>query len=202
MKAKNRWTTYLLTLVVAVTLCCWSVGSDSVFAEDTVDTNNTEVQEDTEDTKSVINEDADVFSAEESEEVTSNKIALTIYLDDSVKKEFTQEELAQLVKTDKYSYSAFNSFPSANIISDIIIGFAAPLRSHITENGLFICSGVVLERAGEVRDALLTAGFTLLKEEHRGEWAAFLCRTFPAAGAHRRSFRQPREWPSALRNRD
>lgn len=64
----------------------------------------------------------------------------------------------------------------ANIISDIIIGFAAPLRSHIAENGLFICSGVVLERAGEVRDALLTAGFTLLKEEHRGEWAAFLCR--------------------------
>ncbi len=63
----------------------------------------------------------------------------------------------------------------ANIISDIIIGFAAPLRSHIAENGLFICSGVVLERAGEVRDALLTAGFTLLKEEHRGEWAAFLC---------------------------
>ena len=119
MKAKNRWTTYLLTLVVAVTLCFWSVGSDSVFAEDTVDTNNTEVQEDTEDTKSVINEDADVFSAEESEEVTSNEIALTIYLDDSVKKEFTQEELAQLVKTDKYSYSAFNSFPSANIISDI-----------------------------------------------------------------------------------
>ena len=64
----------------------------------------------------------------------------------------------------------------ANIISDIIIGFAAPLRSHIAENGLFICSGVVLERAGEVQDALLTAGFTLLKEEHRGEWAAFLCR--------------------------
>ena len=31
----------------------------------------------------------------------------------------------------------------ANIISDIIISFAAPLRNHIRPGGLFICSGVV-----------------------------------------------------------
>ena len=64
----------------------------------------------------------------------------------------------------------------ANIISDIIISFAAPLKEHIEPGGLFICSGVVRERTEEVRDALLKAGYEILKTEHRGEWTAFLCR--------------------------
>lgn len=64
----------------------------------------------------------------------------------------------------------------ANIISDIIISFAAPLKEHIEHGGLFICSGVVRERTEEVRDALLKAGYEILKTEHRGEWTAFLCR--------------------------
>ena len=63
----------------------------------------------------------------------------------------------------------------ANIISDIIISFAAPLKKHIVPGGLFICSGIVRERTEEVREALLRAGYTLRKEEHRGEWTAFLC---------------------------
>ena len=58
----------------------------------------------------------------------------------------------------------------ANIISDIIISFAAPLKKHIVPGGLFICSGIVRERTEEVREALLRAGYTLRKEEHRGEW--------------------------------
>ena len=47
----------------------------------------------------------------------------------------------------------------ANIISDIIISFAAPLRNHIRPGGLFICSGVVRERTEEVREALLRADY-------------------------------------------
>lgn len=64
----------------------------------------------------------------------------------------------------------------ANIISDIIISFAAPLKAHIEPGGLFICSGIVRERTGEVRDALLQAGYEIIKTEHRGEWTAFLSR--------------------------
>ena len=64
----------------------------------------------------------------------------------------------------------------ANIISDIIISFAEPLRNHIRPGGLFICSGVVRERTEEVREALLRADYEVLKTEHRGEWTAFLCR--------------------------
>ena len=64
----------------------------------------------------------------------------------------------------------------ANIISDIIISFCAPLKTHIEPGGLFICSGVVMERTEEVRASLLQAGYSILKTEHRGEWTAFLCR--------------------------
>ncbi len=64
----------------------------------------------------------------------------------------------------------------ANIISDIIITFAAPLRAHIRDQGLFICSGIVRERGPEVQKALTDAGYTILKEVHRGEWVAFLSR--------------------------
>ena len=63
----------------------------------------------------------------------------------------------------------------ANIISDIIISFAGPLKAHIHEGGLFICSGIVRERTEEVRNALVNAGYDILKEEHRGEWTAFCC---------------------------
>ncbi len=62
----------------------------------------------------------------------------------------------------------------ANIISDIIISFAKPLKEHIAPGGLFICSGIVRERGEEVRQALLDAGYEILKTENRGEWVAFL----------------------------
>ena len=64
----------------------------------------------------------------------------------------------------------------ANIISDIIISFAAPLMSHICPGGLFICSGIVSMRADEVAQALLDAGYEILQKYTRGEWTAFLSR--------------------------
>jgi len=64
----------------------------------------------------------------------------------------------------------------ANIISDIIIAFAAPLMKHIRPGGLFICSGVVRERTEEVAAALKDASYEILKTVQRGEWSAFLCR--------------------------
>jgi len=63
----------------------------------------------------------------------------------------------------------------ANIISDIIVMFAQPLMKHIVPGGKFICSGIVRERTGEVRQALEQAGYEIIKEMHRGEWTAFLC---------------------------
>ena len=64
----------------------------------------------------------------------------------------------------------------ANIISDVIISFAAPLINHIRPGGLFICSGIVTVRSDEVARALEDAEYEILKKATRGEWTAFLCR--------------------------
>lgn len=64
----------------------------------------------------------------------------------------------------------------ANIISDVIISFAAPLMSHIRPGGLFLCSGIVSVRADEVAQALKDAGYEILRRETKGEWTAFLSR--------------------------
>ncbi len=64
----------------------------------------------------------------------------------------------------------------ANIIADVIISFAQPLKKQIRDGGLFICSGIIRERADEVENALVQAGYRILRREERGEWAAFMSR--------------------------
>ena len=64
----------------------------------------------------------------------------------------------------------------ANIISDVIISFAAQLIRHIRPGGYFICSGIVSLRAPEVSDALSKAGYEILRKITKGEWTAFLSR--------------------------
>ena len=64
----------------------------------------------------------------------------------------------------------------ANIIADVTIGLAAPVRARIKDGGLFICSGIALERREEVRAALLDAGYEITDEPFRTEWAAFAAR--------------------------
>ncbi len=64
----------------------------------------------------------------------------------------------------------------ANIISDVIISFAAPLMPHIRPGGLFLCSGIVSVRADEVAQSLTDAGYEILRKQTRGEWTAFMSR--------------------------
>ena len=64
----------------------------------------------------------------------------------------------------------------ANIISDVIISFAAPLLDHIRPGGLFICSGIVSLRSEEVAHALESAGYQILQKNTKGEWTAFVSR--------------------------
>ena len=64
----------------------------------------------------------------------------------------------------------------ANIIADVIIGFAQPLRAHIAPGGIFICSGIINEREQDVASALLSAGYTVEEIRHKGEWTAIKAR--------------------------
>ena len=60
----------------------------------------------------------------------------------------------------------------ANIIADVIIMMAAPVKAHIRDGGVFICSGISVERRQDVLDALDAAGYELLDARGRGGWCA------------------------------
>ena len=60
----------------------------------------------------------------------------------------------------------------ANIIADVICGFAAPLIPHIQTGGIFICSGIIAERENDVLKALKDAGYSVKQILHKGEWVA------------------------------
>lgn len=64
----------------------------------------------------------------------------------------------------------------ANIIADVICMLAEPVKAHIKENGLFICSGIARERQDEVISALNSAGYVDLDVRNQGEWAAICAR--------------------------
>ena len=60
----------------------------------------------------------------------------------------------------------------ANIISDVIIMLAKPVRQRIVDGGLFICSGISVERRDDVLRALAEARFEVVDAPIRGEWCA------------------------------
>ena len=64
----------------------------------------------------------------------------------------------------------------ANIIADVIIGLAAPVRQRIVDGGLFICSGIAANRLQDVLDALDKSGYTVLESLTQGEWCAVAAR--------------------------
>jgi len=64
----------------------------------------------------------------------------------------------------------------ANIIADVICMMAAPVRAHIREGGMFICSGIARERKQEVIDALNAANYRDLEVLDDGEWTAIAAR--------------------------
>lgn len=74
--------------------------------------------------------------------------------------------LQQTIQTEKYPIVV------ANIVADVIIALAPMVPSFLTENGVFICSGIIDTRADEVCAALLKNGFTLLNRRDKDGWCA------------------------------
>lgn len=64
----------------------------------------------------------------------------------------------------------------ANILADVILDMAGPLKDVLRPGGLLIASGIANERAGEVRGGLEAAGLTVEGTETEGEWAAIRAR--------------------------
>ena len=64
----------------------------------------------------------------------------------------------------------------ANIVADVIIALSSFVRQFMKPDGVFICSGIILERLEEVTDALSNAGFTLVEVRKETDWACVTAR--------------------------
>ena len=64
----------------------------------------------------------------------------------------------------------------ANIVADVIIALAPLVPSMLRPGGTFLCSGIIDDRAEEVRTALENAGWTVLETQSADGWFAYTCR--------------------------
>lgn len=64
----------------------------------------------------------------------------------------------------------------ANIIADVIIPLCGVVGDYLTEDGIFLTSGIIAHRARDVRSALERSGFTIVEQQEREGWVAYTCR--------------------------
>lgn len=64
----------------------------------------------------------------------------------------------------------------ANIIADVIISVCPDVKDFMSENGVFISSGIIVDRKDDVKDAFLKNGYTIIDEKNEGEWVSFVCK--------------------------
>lgn len=63
----------------------------------------------------------------------------------------------------------------ANIVADVIIPLSGKVSHFMKKDGLFLCSGIIENRIGDVLSALSENGFKVLEKRQDGEWFAILC---------------------------
>ncbi len=65
---------------------------------------------------------------------------------------------------------------TANIVADVILSLAPRVRALLKEGGAFLCSGIIDDRAAEVRAGLEQNGWTVAEENSSEGWYCYLCR--------------------------
>lgn len=60
----------------------------------------------------------------------------------------------------------------ANIMAEVLIGFAAGIKNNLSAGGTVILSGILTNRLDKVVAAYTAQGFGLVKTKIKGEWAA------------------------------
>ncbi|MBE6541876.1 MAG: 50S ribosomal protein L11 methyltransferase [Ruminococcaceae bacterium] len=80
-------------------------------------------------------------------------------------------EVSDLLKQAEKVSGGYNVVV-ANIVADIIIRLAPDVGDYLAENGVFIVSGIIEERAHEVLDALDAAGYRVDEERYENGWYA------------------------------
>ncbi len=79
-------------------------------------------------------------------------------------------ELFEKIASRKYKILA------ANIVSDVLMAMAELFCELLDEDGLAVISGIILNRADEVRDFFINTGFEVVEEKRTDDWAAILLR--------------------------
>ncbi len=64
----------------------------------------------------------------------------------------------------------------ANIVADVIIALAPAVRPLLKPEGVFICSGIIDDRAVETADKLRQAGLAILESRESEGWFSYVCR--------------------------
>ena len=83
------------------------------------------------------------------------------------------------VLTDKALQAEFGGgydMVVANIVADVIMGLSDKVRPFLKEGGLFLCSGIIDDRAEEVFAKLRADGWTVIEQHDSEGWYSILCR--------------------------
>ena len=64
----------------------------------------------------------------------------------------------------------------ANIVADVIMGISPQVRPFLKAGGLFLCSGIIDDRADEVAACLRRDGWDIAETRQSEGWFSFLCK--------------------------
>lgn len=60
----------------------------------------------------------------------------------------------------------------ANLMADLVIKLSEQVQSHLKDGGIYLSSGILIEKKELVTNALEKIGFTVLEIMEKGEWCA------------------------------
>ena len=64
----------------------------------------------------------------------------------------------------------------ANLMADIVMMLAESAKEHLADGGVFISSGILVEKRDKVAEAVKAAGFEIVEIAEDGEWCAIVAR--------------------------
>lgn len=75
----------------------------------------------------------------------------------------------------KYSGEKYDMV-EANIVADVIIALTKKVPDYIKDGGIFLCSGIIIERKEDVLSALAQGGYAVLDIKEKKGWVAIAAR--------------------------
>ncbi len=64
----------------------------------------------------------------------------------------------------------------ANIVADIVLRLIPGVKGYLSENGVFVVSGIILERADDITASLEKNGYKVISRLEDNGWCAIACR--------------------------